>query len=394
MSAPQNAKVALYSAVDDRLTHYAVDVAAAALIVRRSIQMPAKVQYAWPHPRGGFLYVATSSGGAGVKSDRNHVSALAIAPDGSLRPHGAPRPLERRAVHICVDPAGSHVFSAHNFEGGGLTVHRIKADGTLGATVPQECGLEYGFYPHQVMIFPSGRTVHIADRGIDAQPDKPEAPGALRSFGLEGGRITSGQVIAPGGGYGFGPRHVAFHPTRPWIYVSDERTNKLRVFACPDDRIEPEPAYVCETLAEPGNLRPRQLAGPIHVHPNGRLVYVVNRSDHSTASDGGALFRGGENNIAVFAIDSDTGEPTLVQRAPTQSFHVRTFALDPTGQLLVAASIMALDVADVDRIRHVPAALSVFRVGADGALSFVRRYDVETQGAQRHYWSGMVGLAF
>lgn len=393
MTSPENARVALYSAVDDRLTHYEVDVAAAALTARRSLQMPAKVQYAWPHPDGGFLYVATSSGGAGVNSDYNYVSAFAIASDGSLQPHGDNRTLPRRAVHICTDTAGQHLFSGHNFEGGGLTVHRIEADGSLGAPVLQDDGLEYGIYPHQVRVFPSGRTLHIADRGISARTGKPEAPGALRSFGLAGGTLSPGQVIAPGGGYGFGPRHIAFHPTQPWLYVSDERTNKLRVFACPGDRIAPEPAYVRETLAKPGNLRPRQLAGPIHTHPNGRFVYVVNRSDHNADSGGKKLFQGGENNIAVFAIDPDTGEPTLVEHAPTQSFHVRTFALDPSGRLLVAASIMPLSIAEGDRIRDVPAALSVFRVSEDGRLSFARRYDVETEGAQRHYWAGMVGLA-
>ncbi len=391
-STSKKARAALYSAVDDRLTHYDVDVAAATLAVGRSVQMLAKVQYVWPHPKGGFLYIATSSGGAGVQSDHNHVSAFTIAPDGTLHPHGTPRPTARRAVHICVDPAGKYVICAHNFNGGGMTVHRIEADGTLGASVLQDGALECGNYPHQVMVFPAGRAVLISDRGIDAQPDKPEAPGALRTFGLEDGILSPGQAIAPGGGYGFGPRHVAFHPTRPWMYVSDERTNRLHMFVCPDGHIEPEPSYIRDTLAAPSNVRPRQLGGPIHVHPGGRFVYVVNRSDHSIDSGGGNLFQGGENNIAVFAIDPDTGEPALIQHAPTHSFHVRTFAVDPSGRLLVAASIMALSVAEENRIRRVPAALSVFRVGEDGALSFVRSYDVETAGTQRQYWAGMIGL--
>ena len=97
---------ALYSAVDSQLTHYAVDVAAGTLDVGESVELPAKVQYAWPHAKNNILYVATSSGGPGVRSHRNQVNAFLIASDGSLKPHGEPRLLPRRAVHLCVDPAG------------------------------------------------------------------------------------------------------------------------------------------------------------------------------------------------------------------------------------------------------------------------------------------------
>ena len=37
--------------------------------------------------------------------------------------------------------------------------------------------------------------------------------------------------IAPNGGYGFGPRHLDFHPSRSWIYVSLERQNALAMFS-------------------------------------------------------------------------------------------------------------------------------------------------------------------
>jgi hypothetical protein len=53
---------------------------------------------------------------------------------------------------------------------------------------------------------------------------------------------------------------------------------------------------------------------------------------------------------------------------------------------------MALSVIEVGQTMHVPAALSVFKVGADGTLSFLRRYDVETKGDQRQYWAGIVKL--
>jgi 6-phosphogluconolactonase len=56
---------------------------------------------------------------------------------------------------------------------------------------------------------------------------------------------------------------------------------------------------------------------------------------------------------------------------------VRTFAFDPDGRIMLAASITPMPVRDGDHVRILPAALSVFRVSAYGTLQFVRTYDVE-----------------
>jgi hypothetical protein len=149
--------------------------------------------------------------------------------------------------------------------------------------------------------------------------------------------------------------------------------------------------FVKDTLAEPHDKRPRQLAGAIHIHPNGRYVYVSNRADGTVEFEGRRVFRGGENSIAVFSIDPRSGEPTLIQHADTRGIHVRTFALDPSGRMFVAASIMPLAVRDGARVLTVAAGLSVFRVGGDGKLDFVRKYDLEP-GTQTQFWMGMVGL--
>jgi hypothetical protein len=94
----------------------------------------------------------------------------------------------------------------------------------------------------------------------------------------------------------------------------------------------------------------------------------------------------------VYAIDPVTGEPTLIQNAETHSFHVRTFACDPSGRLLGTASIKALAVQDGTGVKTAPAALSVFSIRQDGHLDFARKYDVATSGSQLQYWMGIVGL--
>jgi hypothetical protein len=100
---------------------------------------------------------------------------------------------------------------------------------------------------------------------------------------------------------------------------------------------------------------------------------------------------GGENNIAVFAISQDTGEPTLIQNAETPGMHARTFALDPSGRILVAGNLMQLSVRDSKGVSVVPASLAVFRVRGDGKLDFARKYDIDV-GSRNLFWMGIVPL--
>jgi 6-phosphogluconolactonase len=104
------------------------------------------------------------------------------------------------------------------------------------------------------------------------------------------------------------------------------------------------------------------------------------------------VFSGGESNIAVFAIDQKTGEPSAIQHANIHAAHPRTFALDASAKLLVAGSLAPTALRDGGQVVDLPAGLSVFRVGADGKLDFVRKYDLDL-GGYLQWWSGMVALA-
>ena len=149
------------------------------------------------------------------------------------------------------------------------------------------------------------------------------------------------------------------------------------------------PLFREETLAEPGNIRGRQAAGTVHLHPSGRFVYVANRASSTIEIEGRAVFAGGENPLAVYEIDPATGEPIPIQHVDTLGIHCRTFHIDPSGRMLVAAHIMALPVREGGAIRTVPACLSVFRISDDGRLDFVRKYDVDV-GDKTMFWMGMV----
>jgi 6-phosphogluconolactonase len=393
LSSAQQAsqKVALYANVGPDLTHYDVDVGGAELTKRATVTLPASVQYAWPHASRRYLYVATSSSapGYGPAGTEHHVTAFHIDPaTGALTPHGAPIRLPTRPIHISTDIPSEYILVAFN-NPSAVRVYRINQDFTPGEEVKQPGPIDAGVFAHQVRVTPDNRLAILVTRGNEATPTKPQDPGALKVFDYKGGVLTNEVSIAPNGGKEFGPRHLDFHPSKPWMYVSIETQNKMYMFRMEDGRIDPEIAYRAETLAEPNNIRARQAAGTVHVHPNGRFVYGANRAQDTIEFQGKQVFQGGENSIVVYSINQSTGEPTPIQHIETQKIHPRTFHIDPSGRLLVAQHNLPVSVRDGDTVKTVPAGLSVFRIGDDGKLTFVRKYDIDV-GDKTMFWMGMV----
>ena len=358
MPQSASARVALYASVGPELTQYDVDVEAAALARRGAVTLPANVHYAWPHASGRYLYVASSDSapGAGSVGDKHHVTAFRIDPaTGGLTPHGEPIPLPTRPIHMTTDIPSDHLLVAFS-NPSALRVYRVNPNATPGDEVGQPEPIDAGIYGHQVRVSPDNRLAILVTRGHDAAAaGKPEEPGALKVFQYRDGLLTEEVSVAPNGGYGFGPRHLDFHPSKPWVYVSLERQNKLDMFAITNGKLSAAPVFRKETLAEPGNIRGRQAAGTVHVHPNGRFVYAANRASSTVQVDGNQMFAGGENTFAVYEIDATTGEPVPIQHVDTCGIHCRTFHIDPSGRMLVAAHIMALRVREGTAIRIVPA---------------------------------------
>jgi 6-phosphogluconolactonase (cycloisomerase 2 family) len=378
-------KTVAYVAVGADLTRYEVDIAAAALARRETVTASAMVQFACADASARHLYVASSDSapGQGPAGTRHHLTVFQIdRADGRLTPHAAPPlALPSRPIHISTDVPSRHLLVAFNHPAG-IGVYRINSDGSLCSALPVPSGIDFGIFPHEVLPTPDGRQVILVTRGHDPEPGRPEQPGALKVFDYSDGRLSAEVSIAPNGGFGFGPRNLAFHPSGAWIYVTLERQNALVTFRREAGRIAETPAFHENTLLEPNNVRGRQMVGTVEVHPLGQAVYVANRGVPVTDADGRRLFTGGENAIAVFAIEPTSGRPALVQHVDTRGIHCRTFQIDPSGRLMVCAHVVGQDTG-------LPTQLTVFRVGQDGQLSFARAYNVDT-GGLRMWWMGLV----
>jgi len=390
-------RTVLYSSVGETLTHYDVDVVSATLTRRAALQMPSVVQYGWPHPSGRHLYVSTTDaarGSATVSGAVHRLVALKIDADGALAFDGAPQPLRQRPIHNSVDLSGRFALTCYNAPSH-LTVHRIDPEGGLGEPIEQPTDLGLGAFAHQVLALPSNRAVSVVVRGNNPAANSPGDPGALKLFRFEDGRLSPLATVAVGGrgGFGYGPRHLDFHPTQPWVYVLVELQNELHMHRMYGDLFEAEPAFAIPSTQAPPLPHVRQVAGAIHVHPNGAVLYASNRVSATSHPEGPFPFVEGENNIGVFSIDQITGEPRPIQFVDPAGFHVRAFTIDPSGRLLIAATLADMELRDGDRTRIVPAGLSLFRIADDGRLNFARRYAVEipAPGVQ-HMWARAMAL--
>src|SRR5215510_7422247 len=267
-------RVAVYASVGEELITFSADTARATLTKQSSIMLPGFVQEAWVSSSGPFLYVAWSNGGAsyagtGVEpvGDRHGITAFQVDANGALHAHGAPASIRSRPIHITGDASARHLLVAYN-DPSGISVHTINTDGTVGAEIPQSGSLDVGVYAHNVRVLPSNDAVVLVTRGNEPTSTTREDPGALKIFRFDKGKLTNVASIAPSNGIGFRSRHVDFHPTRPWAFLTLEAQNRLEVFGIAKGTLTSQPLFDKATLPDGAGVKAGQTASTLHVHPN------------------------------------------------------------------------------------------------------------------------------
>jgi 6-phosphogluconolactonase (cycloisomerase 2 family) len=118
---------------------------------------------------------------------------------------------------------------------------------------------------------------------------------------------------------GSGPRHLAFHPNGNFLYCINEHAGTVAVFSYRNGILTPVQTIVSDITDDTR----RKGSADIHVSPDGRFLYASNRAN--------------ANNIAVFGINADDGNLTLVGHQPTGR-HPRNFIITPNGKFLLCAN--------------------------------------------------------
>lgn len=373
----------LYASVGEKLLGYSIDPDNASLTYLSETLAPANVQFAVKNNAGDILYVVSSNAGngtLGAKGDTHVLSSYRIdLKTGELKQFGAAIALPERPINVGLDHLNHFAVVAYN-QSATLSVHPINEDGSVSPAVAQHQVPQAGIFTHQVTFTPGDKTVIALARGNDAVANVPDQPGSVNTFTIdEQGHLS--KLLTDSIETGIGPRHLAYHPSKPWVYVSMERGSKLYMYPLESNgTLAAKPAFRKETLQNKANLQTtRQRGGVIQINPNGQYLYVTNRADATVEQDGKQVSAGGENNVAVYKIDARTGEPRLIQIIDGQGIEGRTMKVDPSGKLLVVANQKTLWVKDGKTLKKVRSNLAIFRIKQDGKLEFVRKYEMDDE---------------
>jgi 6-phosphogluconolactonase len=285
-----------------------------------SVDAGANPSFLTLHPNGRSLYavneVETHDG-----KPTGAVSAFAIATGtGALTRRNQQASGGGAPCYVSMDRAGRVVLIA-NYSGGSVALLPVQADGALAppAQIVRHTGVgpnrerQAAPHAHCIVADPSNRFALAADLGADRVfVYRLDLDGkSLRP--VEGGDA----VMRPGAG----PRHIAFHPKLPLVFVANELDSTVATLRFDSERGRLSPLDVRSTL--PPGFTGANYPADIHIAPSGRTLYVSNR---------------GHNSIAVFSVAQSTGALSLDQTVSTDGDWPRSFSLDPTGRWLLVAN--------------------------------------------------------
>ena len=165
-------------------------------------------------------------------------------------------------------------------------------------------------HAHSVTETITGGMAVVADLGIDR----------LVSYRIElDGRLSKLAVSAlpPGAG----PRHLALHPNKRFVFVMNELDSTIVSMAL--DEATGKLSVIDAKPAVPAEARDSNHCADIQISPDGRFVYGSNR---------------GHDSIVIMAVDQQTGALSLLDYVPCGGATPRNLALTPSGGHLFSAN--------------------------------------------------------
>jgi len=263
------------------------------------------------HPNKQFVYavIETVEGGASAYALDQSGGGLTLL---NSQPTNGVHP-----CHVNFDPAGKFMLVS-NYSSGSLSVFPIQADGTLAPM--SDCVFHRGSGPHKnqerahahsMGFDPSGNFLLAADLGLDRiLVYRLDQNGKLVLHTLSGAAMTPGA----------GPRHFVFHPNGHILYSANELNSSVTVCQWDGEKGILVPVQTESTL--PVDFQGENAVADIHLHPNGKTLYISNR---------------GHNSLAVFQVAPDASLKAAGHVSCGGNWP-RNFAVDPSGKWLYVAN--------------------------------------------------------
>ncbi|WP_249435807.1 lactonase family protein [Paenibacillus sp. Marseille-Q4541] len=216
--------------------------------------------------------------------------------------------------YVSVDTEGRYVLVA-NYSSGSVSVYKLDESGLPVEMSAKIQHVGEGFRkdrqegPHAHSILPSsdGHFVFVCDLGLDQ----------LIVYRNEDGKLsTHYELKLPAGS---GPRHLVIHPSEKFAYIVGELNSTVTALTYNKNRGEFQITHHISTREKAA--QDENTGADIRVSPCGRFLYVSNR---------------GDDTIALFHINEETGALTAEERVSTGGKTPRNFNLLEGGLLLAA----------------------------------------------------------
>ena len=217
-------------------------------------------------------------------------------------------------INVDQDPAyhwqdysGNWLITAY-YHTGRVSVHGVDGQGRLNSKA--SFFGETALNAHGVAATRDNRFVYIPHTGpnLIVQFGFNDQTGQLTT--LENGSLISAEKT--------GPRHLATHPTKPWLYGDYEQGNKAVFYEIRPDGLLNTKQVISSVPDDWPNGK--GATARMTLSEDGRFVYVANR---------------GHNSIATFRIAPRTGDLSTVGIYATEP-NPRSFAISPSGKWLYA----------------------------------------------------------
>jgi 6-phosphogluconolactonase (cycloisomerase 2 family)/endonuclease/exonuclease/phosphatase family metal-dependent hydrolase len=299
--SPSSNEVFVYcsAAQDQALDVLRMDLRTGALAKIARLQTPGEPAALATSPDGPLLFASMRSTGK-LASFRVDPASGKLTPINVVEAGADP-------AQLSVDRTGHYLLTAY-YVAAKVSVHRIAADGSLSEQPVQE--LPTVEKAHSIVLDASNRFAFVPHTG----------PNTIFQFAWneQSGRLTPlhpEKLVRPDH---TGPRHLAWHPSKPIAYIDNEQSSSVTAYELNQDGTL-KPGRTISTL--PSGFRGTNSTAEIKVHPSGRFLYVSNR---------------GHDSLAVIGIDKTGTELTFIATEPTEKTP-RSFDIDPSGQFLLAA---------------------------------------------------------
>jgi 6-phosphogluconolactonase len=286
--------------------------------------------YIAKHPSKNVLYAVSRTEGG------SKLSSYLIQENGTLTLQSALDKRPEGGAHINVSNDGLWLAVAY-YSSGVTGVYKLEQDGRIedvydeaqhtGSSVNPE--RQTTSHPHWAGFSSDSQFLYVPDLGTDHI--------WVYEIDEENFKLRVHQKAATA--RGAGPRHLAFHSTLNFAYVSDELQAQVSRYV--HDPKSGKLTYVDSMISsEEASEDSWHNVSDIRVHPGGNFLYLVNR---------------GFDYVSVFGINSLTGELKPIEREAIRGSISRNINFDESGRWALVAgtgsntlSVFAVDLASGD----------------------------------------------